>query len=84
MLWAPLLHGSAGLSFSLLSSCFKPFICASQEGWQCGGFSQSLLLSRRFFYRNIALMAVEEAAEHDQGLILDLKKCMLVQRHSKE
>ena len=81
MLWAPVLHSNAGLCLCLLSAYFKPFICASQEGWQRGWLPTKSTLEWEISFGNIALVAVEEAVEHGQGVIIDLKKCVLAQRH---
>lgn len=81
-----MLHGNAGLCFYLFSACFKLFISAIQEGCQRGWLLTKPVLEWEIFFGNIVLVAVKEAVEHDQGVIIDLKKCVLVQRHitSKE
>lgn len=76
MLWTPVLCGNAGLCFCLLSACFKPFICASQERWQHGWLLTKPTLEWEVCFGNAVLVAVEEAVEHDQGVIIDLKKCV--------
>lgn len=80
MLWTPVIHGNARLCFYLLSACFKPRTCARQDGWQHGWLLTKPALEWEICFGNTVLMPVEEAVEHGQGMIIDLKKCVLVQR----
>lgn len=55
----------------------SPLYVLVKKGGNVVGFPQSQLLSGRLALKILCLVAVEEAVEHDQGVITDLKKCVL-------
>lgn len=51
----------------------------AKKGDKSGWLPPELTLEWRIFFGILCFMAVEEAVEHDQGGIVDLKKSVLVQ-----
>lgn len=73
-------NGNVGLCFCPPGACFRAFICGNQERQQCGWFPRNSALEWEICFGNIEPAATKETVEHGQGMITDIKKCMLVQR----